>query len=285
MIRPALKPYLDRLVADYDRRFLATDPLAFVHRFGKPADQEVAGLLASCLAYGNVAAIRGSVGEALRRLGSSPAAALEGLSDTDLIRKYRGFRHRFTSGQDVAALLAAAREMRRSHGSIGGFFRVGHRAGAPTLREALVSFVDRALDRDLSAFYRRRPAAGRGVRFLLPSPREGSGCKRLNLYLRWMVRENDGVDLGLWEGIPPRQLLVPVDTHVARIASYIGLTDRKSTGWGMTEEITASLRELDPRDPVRYDFALCRLGILDACPRRRDPVKCAACPLQPVCRL
>ena len=123
------------------------------------------------------------------------------------------------------------------------------------------------------------------MRFLLPSPEEGSGCKRLNLYLRWMVRRGDGLDLGLWTSVHPRQLLMPVDTHVARIAAYIGLTRRMSPGWRMTEEITASLRRLDPGDPVRYDFALCRLGILDACPRRRNPVICADCPLEPVCLL
>jgi uncharacterized protein (TIGR02757 family) len=285
MNRPALKPYLDRLACEYDRRFLSTDPLAIVRRYNDPGDQEVAGLVASCLAYGSVAAIRGSVEAALARLGASPAPALDSLSDRELLERYRGFRHRFTKGRDLAALLAFARNARRSHGSLGAFFRAGHEPGAETLRGALISFVGRAMQEDLSAFYRRRPKPGSGIRFLLPSPREGSGCKRLNLYLRWMVRRDDGLDLGIWDGIPPRQLLVPVDTHIARIARYIGLTERKSAGWEMTEEITASLRALDPLDPVRYDFALCRLGILDACPRRRNEIKCAACPLLPVCRL
>jgi uncharacterized protein (TIGR02757 family) len=281
----ALKAYLDRLAAEYDHRYLATDPLAFVHRYREPEDREVAGLLASCLAYGTVRSIARSVETALRPLGPAPAAALDGLSDEALLAQYRAFRHRFTRGRDLAALLAAAREMRRSHGSIGEFFREGHSPTAATVREALVSFVDRALATDLAAFYRRPPRRGTGIRFLLPSPRDGSGCKRLNLYLRWMVRRGDGLDLGIWKGAEPRQLLMPVDTHVARIASYIGLTRRRSPGWGMTEEITDSLRALDPRDPVRYDFALCRLGILDACPRRRDPVQCAQCLLVPVCRL
>jgi uncharacterized protein (TIGR02757 family) len=100
-----------------------------------------------------------------------------------------------------------------------------------------------------------------------------------------MVRGEDGIDLGLWRHVSRGHLLIPVDTHVARIAAYIGLTRRRSPTWAMAEEITSALRALDPEDPVRYDFAICRLGILDACPRRRDPVKCAACPLQPVCLL
>ncbi len=285
MIRPALKPYLDRLSAEYDHRFLATDPVSLVRRYQDPEDRELAGLVASCLAYGNVAAILASVEDALSRLGNRPASALDPLSDADLRGRCRGFRHRFTRGRDLAALLASAREMRRSHGSLRGFFLAGHDPGRETLREALISFVDRALDRDLSAFYTRRPRAGEGIRFLLPSPREGSGCKRLNLLLRWMVRKDDGVDLGLWREVPSRQLLMPVDTHVARIAGYIGLTARKSQGWEMTEEITAALKRLDPLDPVRYDFALCRLGILEACPRRRDRLKCAACPIRRVCLL
>jgi uncharacterized protein (TIGR02757 family) len=285
MIRPALKPYLDRLSSDFDHRFLATDPLAIVRRYADAGDREVAGLVASCLAYGNVTSIQRSVEDVLHRLGPAPADAVDGLSDEDLLLRLRGFRHRFTAGRDLAALLGAARRMRRRHGSIGEFFKAGYNRKAATLREALISFVDRAMEEDLSRFYRRPPRAGRGIRFLLPSPREGSGCKRLNLYLRWMVRRDDGLDLGLWQGVLPRQLLVPVDTHVARIAAYIGLTRRRSASWKTTEEITASLRKLDPGDPVRYDFALCRLGILDACPRRRDPLKCATCSLLPVCRL
>jgi len=285
MTRPGLKGYLDTLAATYDRRFLATDPLAFARRYSDPEDQELAGLVASSLAYGNVAVILRSVGDALERLGPRPAATLDQSSPRDLLRRCRGFRHRFTSGRDMAALLWVVREMRREEGSIGRFFGEGYERRAQTVRGALVSFVRRALDRELTPFYRRPPGPGQGIRFLLPSPSGGSGCKRLNLYLRWMVRREDGVDLGLWREIHPRQLLMPVGTHVARIASYIGLTRRKTTGWELTEEITSTLRELDPLDPVRYDFALCRLGILDACPRRRDPVKCAACPLQPACLL
>ena len=281
MIRSGLKEYLDRLVVDYDRRFLATDPLVLVRNYDDPPDREIAGLVASSLAYGSVPGIQRSVREALSPLGGSPASALDSLSRRDLLLRYRSFRHRFTAGRDLSALLWTAREMRRSHGSIGAFFGEGHDSGRVTVREALISFVRRAL----APFYRRGPGAGEGIRFLLPSPEDGSACKRLNLYLRWMVRRDDGLDLGIWRNVHPRQLLIPVDTHVARIASYIGLTRRRSAGWEMAEEITDSLRLLDPRDPVRYDFALSRLGILDACPRRRSPVHCGRCPLRPVCLL
>ena len=285
MPRMALKAYLDRLEQVYDRRFLDSDPVSLVHRYAEGEDREIAGLVASSLAYGNVPAIQASVGDALRRLGPTPARALDVLEGPELRRLFKGFKHRFTSGNDLAALLWITACMRRSRGSVGAFFHEGYRPDDSTLRKAMISFVERGLAFDLRAFYRRGLQRGEGVRFLLPSPAEGSACKRLNLYLRWMVRPADGVDLGVWADIPPRKLLVPVDTHVARISAYIGLTRRKTPDWGMAEEITDSLRRLDPEDPVRYDFALSRLGILDACPRRRNPVKCAECPLEPVCLL
>ena len=107
----------------------------------------------------------------------------------------------------------------------------------------------------------------------------------MNLFLRWMVRPDDGVDLGVWRHVSPSQLIIPLDTHVSRIASYLGLTQRRTVDWRMAQEVTRRLRQIDPDDPVKYDFALCRLGILDACPRRRDPIKCAGCDLLSVCTL
>jgi uncharacterized protein (TIGR02757 family) len=135
-------------------------------------------------------------------------------------------------------------------------------------------------------FYPKGELARRtAVRFFLPSPVDGSACKRMNLYLRWMVRPDDGVDCGVWKGLAPRSLVIPLDTHIARISSYIGLTDRKSPGWAMALDITRQLRLLDAEDPLQYDFALCHLGIAGDCPRKRNPLKCAACPILPVCRL
>jgi uncharacterized protein (TIGR02757 family) len=123
------------------------------------------------------------------------------------------------------------------------------------------------------------------VRTFFPDPARGGACKRLNLYLRWMVRPDDGVDLGLFGSVRPGQLVVPLDTHVSRISRYLGLTGRRTVDWKMAVEVTESLRRWDRDDPVRFDFALSRLGILDACPRRIDPERCAACSLVSVCRL
>jgi uncharacterized protein (TIGR02757 family) len=123
------------------------------------------------------------------------------------------------------------------------------------------------------------------VRAFLADPARGAACKRLNLFARWMVRPDDGVDLGLFAPARPDQLVIPLDTHVARISRYLGLTTRGTVDWRMAAEVTAALRRFCPRDPVRYDFALSRLGILNACPRRADPRRCRGCLLLPGCVL
>ena len=129
------------------------------------------------------------------------------------------------------------------------------------------------------------PGAGQGVRYFLPSPRDGSACKRLNLFLRWMVRRGDGLDFGLWREVSTAKLVIPLDAHVSRIARYIGLTDRPTPSWRTALEVTARLRRFDAEDPVKYDFSLCRLGILKLCPKKRNLTKCRNCSLVEVCLL
>ncbi len=128
-----------------------------------------------------------------------------------------------------------------------------------------------------------RGRGARGLRHLLPDPSGPGASKRWNLYLRWMVRGPDGVDLGLWGGVPASALVVPLDTHLHRVGRALGLTARRDASWRTAEELTASLRRIDPEAPVRYDVALCHLGMSGRCPARRDPVRCAACPLQGAC--
>jgi uncharacterized protein (TIGR02757 family) len=196
--------------------------------------------------------------------------------------------HRFHGPDDLAILTELLRRALSEAGSIGTWFERGLRPADPDVGPALADFSRRMTGRDdlpaVPGVRRGRLPLASPVRFFFPSPEGGSACKRLNLYLRWMVRR-DGLDFGLWRGMSPARLVIPLDTHVARIAANIGLTTRRTAGWPMAMEVTAGLRELDPLDPVKYDFAICRLGILDHCPRRRDPVKCARCLLQPVCTL
>jgi uncharacterized protein (TIGR02757 family) len=166
-------------------------------------------------------------------------------------------------------------------GSLEGFFLEGYDPDAVDIEQALDSFSGRALALDLKSAYGRVPRRP-GVCYFFARPSAGSGCKRLNLFLRWMVRR-DALDLGVWQRIRPAQLIVPLDTHVIRVGRCLGLTRYTSPGWPMARDITASLRELDPTDPVKYDYSLCHLGMMNACGFSR-PQGDAQCPLRGLCR-
>jgi uncharacterized protein (TIGR02757 family) len=255
-----LRRRLEALYLQYDPRFVDPDPLQFVRAQKTRADREVVGLLASSLAYGNVAQIKKSIATVLALLGPRPAEAVRHLDPLASARRLSGFRHRFNDGRDVACLLFFARQMIESHGSVEGFFAEGHSAH-PDVGPALASFSARALALDHGGLYRGRGLPARaGVRFFFPSPEDGSACKRLNLYLRWMVRRG-GVDLGLWRLVEPSALVIPLDAHVYAIARRVRLTRYKSPGWAMAADITRRLRRLDPEDPVKYDFAFHRMGL------------------------
>ncbi|MFK7985710.1 MAG: TIGR02757 family protein [Sandaracinaceae bacterium] len=266
----ALATRLNTLVATQDKRARRdADPVSFVHRYEDPADQEVVGLVSALLAFGNVTTIRNKVEVVLAELGPRPA---KGIARRGLPNALAGFRHRVWRGEHVAALLKHAAAIRRDHGSLAGPLERALSDGAP-FREAVARLADEL----------RGDHADRGLRHLVPDPRKGSACKRLLLYLRWMCRPADGVDLGLWS-VAPSHLVIPVDTHVLRIGRNLRLTERTDASWRTAEEITASLRRFDASDPVKYDFAICHLGVSRDCPSRRDNDCCARCVLQPVCR-
>jgi uncharacterized protein (TIGR02757 family) len=256
-----LRRRLDELYRHYDHRFVTPDPLEFVRAQAEPRDREVVGLLASSLAFGTVGQIKKSIAVVLGALGSGPADAVTRLDPRQLSARLAGFRHRWSDGRDVACLLFFARQMIEARGSIEGFFAEGVDPGAPDISGALRSFAERALALDHGGLYReRRLPADAGVRYFFPSPADGSACKRLNLFLRWMVRR-DAVDLGVWSVIPARSLVIPLDAHIFTIARRVRLTRYKSAGWAMASDITKRLRRLDPEDPVKYDFALHRMGL------------------------
>ncbi len=277
----SLKARLDLLYGRYGAGYLDTDPVRHPRRYPARGDREVVAWLAACLAYGRVAQIDASLQRLLRLLGESPSGAVRTLDPRRARRLLRRFVHRFNDGRDVGLLLDYTGQMLRGWGSIGGFFARGYDPAHDDVGAALSTFVERILALDCSAWYPggRLPDAA-GVRFFLPSPRDGSTCKRLNLFLRWMVRPDDGVDLGLWPDVSPAQLVMPLDTHVSRIAARIGLTRRRTVDWKMALEVTSSLRRFEPLDPVKYDFALCRLGIVEGCPRHRGAGACGWCALE-----
>jgi uncharacterized protein (TIGR02757 family) len=227
------------------------------------------------VAFGNVKAIRAKLDDLLARLGPHPAQAADDAAD--LHQRLLGWKHRVFRGDDIAKLLAGARAVQRRHGSLGALFRSELLAQA-SLREALAAWCDAIRD----AGGLSRHSARRGPAHLLPDPRGPSGSKRLLLFLRWMVRPADGVDLGLWD-VDPSRLLIPVDVHIHRLARNLGFTRRRGLSWRTTEEITAALAGLNPRDPVSYDFSLCHMGMLQRCPSRRDSPRCEGCGVKPVC--
>jgi uncharacterized protein (TIGR02757 family) len=259
--RDLLRRKMDDLYRHYDHRFVDPDPLEFVRRQASPEDREVVGLIASSLAYGNVRQIKRSIGRVLEALGEGPAAAVDRLEPRAMARRLSAVKHRFNDGRDVACLLFFIRQMRAEHGSVEGFFQAGHDVAEADVGSALVSFTARTLALDHGGLYGRGTLPAKaGVRFFFPSPTSGSACKRLNLYLRWMVRR-EGVDLGVWRGVDPASLVIPLDAHVLAIARRVRLTRYRSPGWAMAMDITRRLRALDPADPVKYDFAFHRMGL------------------------
>lgn len=281
-----LKDCLDKLYTAFDLKFLSPDPLEFVHQFKKPEEREVVGLIASSLAYGRVDKILASIRSVLERMGNKPYRFVVNFNPKTDTKIFDGFVHRFNTGKDIACLVYFAKQMIEESGSVGKFFLKGYSHADKSIKNALVSFSERVLSLDPSPIYGKQGLPkNAGVRFFFPSPKDGSPCKRLNLYLRWMVRNGYKLDFGLWKDIPSNKLIIPLDTHIARISRNIGLTKRKSPDWKMAEEITENLKKLDPMDPVKYDFALCRLGILEHCPKKRDLEKCEKCLIRKICVL
>lgn len=281
-----LKTRLDKLYAAFDLKFLSPDPLEFVHKFKKPEDREVVGLIASSLAYGQVERILESIRNVLEKMDNQPYGFVVNFNPKRDAKKFDGFVYRFNTGKDIACLVYFAKQMIEESGSIGGFFLKEYNKTDTDIKNALISFSERTLSLDSSPIYgKKNLPKNAGVRFFFPSPEDGSPCKRLNLYLRWMVRNGDNLDFGLWKGVSPDKLIIPLDTHIARISQNIGLTKRKSPDWKMAEEITENLKRLDAKDPVKYDFALCRLGILKHCPKKKDFKKCEKCLIKKVCVL
>jgi uncharacterized protein (TIGR02757 family) len=211
------------------------------------------------------------------------------IADFDHRRDFSGlkaFYHRFNTGRDLGVLLWILRRTMEDYGSLENAFLRGLSSSAGDTGAALDQFSALLMGFGHEALYPRGELRRRiGVRFFFPSPSQGSACKRMNLYLRWMVRPDDGIDCGVWRGVKPSQLVIPLDTHIARISSYLGLTTLRSPGWAMALDITRSLRRLHSEDPLRYDFALCHLGIAGDCPKKRDLRKCGRCPIQAICLL
>jgi uncharacterized protein (TIGR02757 family) len=224
-------------------------------------------------------------------MGANPA---EFVRRFDGASRWPGFYHRFHKEGHVVVLVRLLQQALREYGSLSELFRQtaapsepGNPDPAQASERALAGATrwlrSRAFDEVVAE---GRPELLRGMKFFFNSPDDGSACKRMVMFLRWMVRR-DEIDLGLWTWLKPSQLVIPADTHVARIAYYLRLrggTEKAAPNWKMAREITASLRAVNAEDPTGYDFALARLGILDICKRTYTKSVCERCPVAPACR-
>ncbi len=229
------------------REYVRPDPLEFLYNYPSIRDREIVGLTASALAYGRVAMIKRSVGAVLEMMGPSPADYVATASSASLRRDFSEFKHRFATGEHLSAMLTGARNIIREQGSLHACFLQGCDSSDATVLPALTRFCEKLV---------RTGDPGH----LVPRPERGSACKRMHLFLRWMVRK-DAVDPGGWENMDPSKLIVPLDVHMHRVCTFLGLTSRKAADLKTALEITAAFARWVPEDPVRFDFALTRFGI------------------------
>jgi len=246
-----LKAFLDEKVQLYNRPgFIEQDPVQIPHRFKKKQDIEIAGLFAATLAWGQRPTIIRKCTELLAMMDNDPYAFILNHREKDL-KPFVAFKHRTFNATDTLYFIEALRWLYGQHDSLEAVFQVP--ASAETIEKGLVQFQQQFFSLDHHPRRTRKHVA---------SPERKATCKRLVMYLRWMVRnDKKGVDFGLWKKIKPAQLICPCDLHVDRVARRLKLIRRKQTDWQTALELTANLRKFDPVDPVKYDFALFGLGV------------------------
>lgn len=243
---------LEKLYAKYnDKKFIHPDPLEFLYNYENDADREVVGLIASSLAYGKVNQILKSVSAVLEKLSPHPVSVLGSSSEQTLKRVFAGFKHRFTTGEELAGFLFNIGKVLRKYGSLNSCF-IADYDESEELLPSILSFI-------------KKLRAGKCDCYnsLVPIPSGKCAYKRVNLYLRWMIRK-DEVDPGVWRGISPSKLIIPLDTHMHRISLSYKLTGRKQADFNTALEVTKAFKKFSPGDPVKYDFALTRAGIYSA---------------------
>lgn len=267
----SLKTILDRFYKEFDfRERLLHDPIEFPYRYKDTEDIEVSGLIASCFAYGRVELFKPVIEKVLSPMGKHPHSFL---LDFDVKRERRriSFKYRFNEPEDILCLLFLIHELLRKHSRIENAFKKYFSPDTLDTGRAVTGLVAEILSTDTSKVYGRNIHPF-GLQQFFPSPLKGSACKRMNMFLRWMVRDRD-IDFGIWKGIPRNRLVIPLDTHIARISRCLGFTQRASADWKAAVEITEALKKFDPEDPLKYDFALCHHGISGICgsgTRRKD---------------
>ena len=251
-----MQSVLEKAYQNYHVQFKRDrDPIGLVHSYRSKKDQEVVAFISALLAYGNVQTIRQSLHSVLLVLGKSP---YQRILEQSHWPELKGFRHRFTSGNQLNALLYALHEILNEQGGLETYFIT---QPGSTLKDRLSAFVKSISAKSEQAPERLGAADQRSFRYLLSDPERGSACKRLNLFLRWVVRKRDGIDLGLWSALNPKELILPVDTHILKTLQKLRWTRSKTATWQVAIEATEKLKRFDPLDPIRYDFSLCHLSM------------------------
>lgn len=250
----ALKQLLDQKVAEYNQvYFIAKDPVSIPHRFSRRQDIEISGFFAALFAWGNRTSIINSCDRLLRMMDMAPYDFVLQHSEADL-KPFLTFVHRTFNATDLFWLLHFLQQHYRHFHTLETAFSQFINPLSTDTTEALAGFHN---------YVFASPMAPERTRKHISTPAKQSACKRLNMYLRWMVREEGPVDFGLWKAIQPAQLVCPLDVHVARVARRMQLLSRTQDDWKAALELTAHLRQLDPADPVRYDYALFGLGVIE----------------------
>jgi uncharacterized protein (TIGR02757 family) len=256
MITPELRDFLDRKVNEYNcKSFIHGDPISVPHSFSKKQDVEISAFFASIFAWGNRTTIIQKCKSLMKLMDDSPHDFIVNHQEKD--RKiFEGFAHRTFNTTDLLYFLSFLQHHYNTSNTLEDAFVPSKRfQGDEFIQDALNYFSTYFFSLEVVPIHTRKHIA---------SPAKNSGCKRLNMFLRWMVRkDNKGVDFGLWKKINPSQLIIPIDVHVARVAKRFGLLDRPQADWTSAVTLTAYLRTLDPLDPVKYDFALFALGAVE----------------------
>ena len=252
-----IKKRLEYHYKAFDKSQISPDPLEFLHMYKKEKDIEAIGFIASVFAYGNVKQIISKLERIILIVGEHSYNYIVNFSGKDC-KDLKGLQHRFYTENDILNLILALKLVYRNHGSLKNLFLSFYEPSAPNLKNAISKFSDLFLNEIRKQT--NSDNVSRGIQFMFPKPEKGSACKRMNLFLRWMIRK-DELDFGLWKEIPTNKLVIPVDTHIAKICKSLRLTKRKNVSWKMAEEITENLKKYDPLDPVKYDFALCHIGM------------------------
>lgn len=277
-----LNDSLDRLYASFDHPESTLDPIQIVRRYEATDDREIVAFVAAGLAFGRVASVMASVEAVCAVMGAHPAAFVRAFDPARDGAALLPLVHRWIRGRDLVALLWILRQLLERHGSIERAVCAGLSADDADVGPALEGLAAEVRAIGLEAVYGTPVPPSPGVYYFFSKPSTGGACKRLNLFLRWMVR-HDGIDPGGWTAISRSQLIVPLDTHTIRVGKCLRFTRRVSPGWKMAADITAALRRVDAVDPVRYDFALCHLSMMGSCGYRTKQGS-TQCPLREVCR-